>query len=270
MTEPMPTGLGAEEVDFEQMAAEAAVNANKPPVLEGAAIPEQFRGKSVNDLLEEIRKREEALRISEEARQRTLEEAVRRPAPPAVPPPPAPEEPKLPTKEELAAMYAEDPIAALEIYGQFVEQRITKNLSGRMAPLADAGVVAAEQVARAKYAEEFELFGSEIDKAKGMIPDKSFLANPQNWDQLIAYVRGTPGNFERLIEARNKKNADLAAAAARNAQAATSGFQSTARVTPPVRTEGDPSYHGLDETERKVAETLGQSYADFAKWKRRG
>lgn len=255
------------EVSINDVDAAAAAAAAAPKKLEGDDVPEEFRGKSVTEVAEMVQKHRDALRISEEARIKALE------ARPAVITP-APTEPAAPvqkppmTQDEFDALYETDPKAALAVFAEQQEARIMQNVDARIRNLAAGNAVSVEQSMRTKFATEFELFGDEIKAFTAKIPDKSVLASPESWEQLISFVRGKPGNIDKLIEHRVKKNTDAAAEAARAAEAAGAGFSSkTPVVTTGPRSGGDPTFYGLDETERRVADALGQSYSEYAKYK---
>jgi hypothetical protein len=184
----------------------------------------------------------EALRVSEAARLAIRDSA-------STPPPPTPpEQPKRLTREELTDLMQNDPAAALEYVHQQSVEEVTRQFE-----------------ARSRYPTEFELFGEDIQKELANIPDKSLMTNPQVWDQLVSYVRGKSGNLEKLVEHEIAKRSG----SARNDQHASAGFSvsSSARVIPESNGGGN---YGLDAIEREIADKLGQSYAEYAKWKQMG
>jgi hypothetical protein len=201
----------------------------------------------------------EALRVSEAAR-RAIRDSASTP-----PPPTPPEQPKRLTREELTDLMQNDPAAALEYVHQQSVEEVTRQFEARVGPIAASAATTVEKDARSRYPTEFELFGEDIQKELANIPDKSLMTNPQVWDQLVSYVRGKSGNLEKLVEHEIAKRSG----SARNDQHASAGFSvsSSARVIPESNGGGN---YGLDAIEREIADKLGQSYAEYAKWKQMG
>lgn len=250
--------------------------------LEGDAIPEQYRGKSVADVLKMVEATTGALRISEEAR-KTAEasrepvtrEVIREVAPAAV------VDERL-TKEQLATLFESDPISAVGYMTDIAAKDATRQVEARLAPLAIGAANNAEAAAKAQFKDEFELFGPEIKEMTALIAKnpggKEYLGTPAAWEQAISYVRGKTENLEKLIAHRVAKTSTAAAEAARIAQEGRTGYSPT-----PTRGSADagkvvgsiPDSAGLDETQRKIADTfiaqgVFKSYAEYAKWDKLG
>lgn len=254
--------------DFEAMETERQAKETAPAVITGDDIPEQFRGKSAKEIAETADRSMKALRISEEARLAALEARANTPAPVA-PVASVDNGPQELTEEEFDALYEEDPKRALRIAAERIAMTTERNVLARMAPLQQGQRASAEQAARQKYADEFEALGKEIDAVVAKIPNPQYLSNPGAWDEVISYVRGQ--NIDKIVEMRMAKASASSEAAARAAQQMNTGFSATRPVAPAASIGGsDPSHHGLDDTERKVADTLNQSYAEFARWKKMG
>lgn len=255
------------EVTIDDVIAAENAERAQPLKLDGEDVPEEIRGKSPAEIADMVRRHQEALRISEDARLKALESRPAVVTPPAAPP--APEPVKTMTQEEFDALYESDPRAALQVYAELQEKRIMQNVEARISSLAGGTASSIETAMRERYKDEFELFDNEIKTLAGQVPDKALLANPQAWEQLISFVRGKPGNFEKLLEHRTQKTTAAAADAARQTQVTDSGFSSKGSVAPTgPKGSGDLTHYGLDETERMVADKLGISYADYAKQKR--
>jgi hypothetical protein len=264
MTAPATVAETQVPLDADPGAA-SAVPAPKPEEikLEGDLIPENLRGKTVADALTEANRLKEALRISEEARQNTQRQfdlAIRAPAP-AAPPPPAPEVEY--TEEQLAEMHSTDPIKFTTYLTQRAIRQAERNLEARLGPLFQGTANATEATARTKYATEFKLFGDQIESIISQLPGgKAQMANPQAWDDLIALVRGRPGNFEKVMQ----HNSD-AALAAQLASAQEAERLRSAHTVPSVVRGGAPSSPAqLDATQLEIADKLGLSPQEYVTW----
>jgi hypothetical protein len=243
MERSMPDDMTIDE--YEARTAEAEKPEDKPDP-----------SKELNEKLERTM---EALRISEAAR---LASANNAPAPVA---PVEPDPPKQYTREELAELLQSDPTAALEYVHQQAVQTVTRNFESRIAPVTSSAVASVEREARQRFATEFELFGDDIKKELDQIQDPSVMTNPQAWEQLVSYVRGKSGNFEKYIDREITKRAG----GAREAEAASAGFSATASARSGNAGNSGGNY-GLDATQREIADKLGISYADYTKWDKVG
>lgn len=253
MTEPRSVSLD----DLEQVedTQQPSLDLSKP--LDGEGVPEEIKGKSVADLFAEAKRLSEALRMSEQARLSAVA-----PAPVAATPPPA--EPKELTDEEIRAIYDEDPLKAVEIKQAQLLRKMEKQYEARLAPLFAGSETSAEQNARQKYQDEFALFGDEIKTVIDNIPNRAILSQPGTWDDIISYIRGKSGNFEKLADARYEKQRQNAVGAARQVQEGLTGFQ--VRPGPSEISTGKVSAANLDKTQLEIAEKLGMSVEDYVKW----
>jgi hypothetical protein len=211
---------------------------------------------------------QEALRISEEARKRA--EVLRAPA---VEEKEEKEEPEL-TTEQLNELYKDNPMAAIEKMLVKRDKMMERNFSSRLSALTAGTAGTAREMAEKKYADEFRLFGKEIDAFVATLPQaEQRLSNSKAWDDLIAFMRGQPGNFEKLMKDREEKNKAAAAAAAQANERAAAGAHTASTIRAPS-SSGDAST--LDETEREIARTLNpnmkpeDAYADYIKWRKVG
>lgn len=208
---------------------------------------------------------EEALRISEEGRRRTEDTlrtaglATQRKA----------EEPEL-TEEQLAELFQKEPIKAIAYMQTKANKAIEDNIAKRLDPLISGGATGARELTRAKYPDEFQLFEKEISAMlDNPAISKSAMNQPKAWEDLIFYVRGQPGNMEKLIELRTGRERGKAADDARTAQAAAAGAHTRSDVRPPVMSVGAD----LDDTEREIARTINagldpeEAYAEYKKWR---
>lgn len=241
-------------------------------------IPEAYRGKSMKDIIaiaEGARSQmNESTRAAQEAReaaQRAAELAGRQP-------PPKVEEPKELTREEMKALYDEDPFKALEIMENQLLNRVNRHVEDRIAPLTDGTMSSAEQWARQEYADEFELFG---DKIKGMvdsIPNKQVFSTKKGWEDAVAYVRGQKGNFEKLVEHRADKSNREEGASARERERGNAGFSGRSTVASSSRRDTSSSTRqdaDMGDEERQIAQRFindgtFKDMAEYRKWQRMG
>lgn len=214
----------------------------------------------------------EALRISEEARKEAISRAAQRtesaPAPQAAP------------RASARELYTDEQLAELaEQHGVVAAIRAAQNQVLRMAEetyapflqgVQGGAVSSAEQHALVRYPLEFELFGDEIREFARNMPDKSMLATADGWANLVAYVRGRDANLDKYVErkAAVKKEGPSTAQAEQRRTAGFSAAPAAASARPSAADIAGGGTHGLDDVERKVADTMGISYADYAKYKR--
>lgn len=260
-----PTGVHVtlEEVEAQTAAVKAA--GEKPDLskirLEDG-VPDEFKGKTVVEVMQMTTGALASLKVSE-ARRLELES---RPQQQTVVAPPEPKpEPEL-TKDQLRALYESDPMAAIEYQGAQAERRAIANLEKRILPLIAGSANSAEDSARRKYPDEFALFGPDIVKIIDQVPDKGILSQSKTWDDLIAYVRGQPANFDKLIahKAAGGRTVEQQRAEAHAAQVAAAGVTIRSTITAPVLAIGE---EGLDSLELEIAKGLDMSPADYKLWK---
>lgn len=261
----MTSPAGPETVDLE---TQEPPEPPAPPeldkiMIDGEAVPEDLRGKTVAEIVARTKALSDSLRLSEQARKQaelTAETALRHPAAPPPPPPPAPKEL---TEEELAELHQSDPIKAIRVMQDQAIRIAEQNLEHRLRPLFSGTASSVESAARVKYADEFQLFGDQISQVVAQVTDKSAFSRPEAWDDLISLVRGRPGNLERIIEHRNgAAAAQQQAEAARRAQADGIGFSGTEARMSRVPT----SAAALDPTQREIADKLGLTPEEYVKW----
>lgn len=212
----------------------------------------------------------EALRISEEARARA--EAAIRPIPSAPPSAPPPDADENLTDDQLNNIIETKGMAAAVRAVQMQTLKIgNRHIETRLSGLASAGAQSAENAACAKYALEFSLFKDEIDAVVKNVPDRAALNSPENWDNLVAYVRGKEGNIQKYIAKLGESTSAAAETAAREAQRAIAGVHTpSGGPTSGAVVPGADGFYGLDGIEREIADKLGRDYKDYATWKRVG
>lgn len=247
--------------ELEAISTQAAPETPAPPAavdyntikVEGDSVPESFRGMSAAQVVERAARLEEALRISEQARQTSSA-----PSAPQVQTPVQDDVPQL-SKEKLLEMLEKDPAEAIAMVGWIAKQQAIKEFEQRMAPLHNNSRSSAEFQARQQYAEDFEALGDEI-KALAAQTNPAVLSSPEAWDSIVKYARGA--NIEKLLAHRAKKS-----------QAANQAEQINLLDVPRVPKVNTPpsatvDSHGLDATALKVCEVMGLSPADYKKWSR--
>lgn len=236
-------------------------------VLNDEAIPENLRGKSVQEMLAHARSVEEALRLSEQGRQQALilaQTASQRGGDAPKPEPAQPPEPQV-TAEQVAAAFQEDPAKGVELMQRMNEQAITRaaqQFSARLEPMMAGAVSAVEAEARRRYPDEFELYKEEIKEVLGQLPDKRVMSTDRSWDDMVAYVRGK--NPMKLFDHLNTKEAAKRAREAQEAQVAGIGFQSTGGSRPPAA----PTGPAMDATTEEICRVMGLTKEEYIKWSR--
>lgn len=260
-----PTGVGASSVSLDEMEQQLNEQQQDKSIdlsqvkLDGDDVPDDLKGKSVKEIIEQLKGTGEALRMSEAARLQGTQQ-------PQVQPQPQPEpEPEELTQDQIREMYEQDPVKAIEAMNAQAARRAEKNFEARIKPLIEGSAAQVEAAARVKYAEEFELFGAEISSLIQSYPQaKALLANPKAWDDLVAIVRGRPGNFERLVERKMQKMSGATPEAARAEQRQAAGFTAsgTARSKP---AQGGVQ---LDPLQEEIRLKMGHTVEEYIKWMR--
>lgn len=244
---------------------------------DGEDVPEAYRGKSVSEII----------RIAETARTtmnesvtaaRTAAEAARdaaaamgnrRDEPPAPPP-------KELTREEIKALYDEDPMAALDVIQEQAMRRVSQHVEERIAPLTSGTMSAAENWAKQEFPEEFELFGDKIKQMIDSVPNKQIFSGKKGWEDAIAYVRGQKGNFEKLMEHRTNKGNSDEAASARERERANAGFTGRSTTTARQREAARSADAGdMGEQEKSIAQSFidngtFKDMAEYRRWQKMG
>jgi hypothetical protein len=237
--------------------------------VDGDDVPENLRGKTARDLLNYAKSVEQALKTSESARQealilaQTASAAAGKP-PVAAPPEPKPE-PEL-TREQLRELYETDPLAAIEAMQRQALVKAESHLQARLEPLISGAGQSAEQIARTKFPEEFEVLSDEIKQMVESLPDKRMLSQPGNWEQLVTYVRGQ--HMDKMFNHRMAKATTTAAEDARREQIASAGFhgQPDQRAGSTVATSPTGKKVVWDDYTAEIARTLGMSKEDYIAW----
>lgn len=199
--QPAPGGSSTTLEEYEAAtSAPAAPPKASDFKLEGDDIPEEFRGKTAAEIAVQAKAAMSALRTSEESRL-TMKSALetRQPVPAPVVEPV--EEPVM-TREQLAELYATDPIAAMEKVTEIAEARATKNFNTRLGQMESSGMSLAENWARQEFPDEFKLFGAELSEFVKKFPAATF-STKKGWEDAVSFVRGQRGNFEKLVEHRS-------------------------------------------------------------------
>lgn len=234
--------------------------------LDGDDVPEDFRGKSVSEAIQQAARFKEALRVSEDARialknsQEALETTRRGPAPPA-PAAPTPE-PEL-NEEQLQALFEENPRKYHDYVAQQSERRIMRQLQGAIAPVVGNSADMAIRDARNRYPDEYAAFGSDIENfISTQIPDKAALAAPGAVDQMMNYLRGM--HYKKFGEyLANKNNGGLEDARSALGSQTPNGFERTPQ--PPRGNGKNKGPIQLDDTMKDIARALGVSEEDYAR-----
>jgi hypothetical protein len=260
--------IGPTSVTIDEMETAGSPKADSTAVkLEGDNIPESLRGKSVADLLEAQTRLEAALRVSESAREQQqllIRQAGSQPAVEPTPLPTIPEEKEL-TREEFAVMYEERPLDAIEKMQEQQLKRAQRIMEQRLAPLTAGTSSIAEQAARQKFGEEFEILGNEIEGViKKISGGRASLSTVDAWQDVVSYVRGQPGNFEKIIEKRATKVQARSADDARQEQINAAGFNGISSIRAPAPTRSGKE---LDSIEKQIAAELGLTEDEYKRWR---
>lgn len=271
-----PTSSGATQVTMEEMAAAEASEAAKPTdltkvVVQGDDVPEELRGKTAAEAIAYAKGLKQALGISEQSRLQAQQIAdIASRTQPVAAVVEAVVEPEL-TDEQLQTMFQEEPLKAIRAMNAKAIRDAERNVEARLAPLFSGTSASVEKQARETYKDEFALFGSEISKmveTTAQKPNgKNVLANPAFWDDMISYIRGKPGNFDKMVEAKTRKVTEVTRSAAQEDQVASVGFTD---ATPTGRARKPMTVESLDSTQREIAGVLGISLDDYVKWSKVG
>jgi hypothetical protein len=212
-----------------------------------AALPDDPRIKALS----------EALRISEEARQRQAA-AAGAPAPTVVH-----EEPEL-TDGELNKLYQENPMAAIGKMLGKREKVLLDNVNRRLSTLAESGMATARDAAMRKYPDEFRVLGKEIEDAIPRLPNPAALNSLSSWDDFISWMRGK--HLDKIIADRDERNKNKAADDAKAREANAAGGHTTSVIRAPAPTGGG----ALDPVAKEIARTLNMSEEEYITWQRMG
>lgn len=231
--------------------------------LDGDNVPELVRGKTASEAMRALDAMQTSLKASEEAR-RQAEQSYRQQGYQQQ----QQNQQGSYNREQMRELFEQDPVAAIEQMGGYLAQQLDTSLNTRLQPLTSGISSTAEAHARQQYAEDFELFGDQINQVVARLPDRSVLANKQSWDDLVSYVRGQPGNFDRIVDQRMQKQRETEAVAAREREQVTSGYAGRPR---PSGQSADAGGGELDAVQKKMAqEFIGagvfKNEQEYKKW----
>lgn len=243
---------------------------------DGDDVPEAYRGKSFSEVIK-IAETARTTMNESVAAARTAAEAARDAAAAIgtrqeAPPPP----PKELTREEIKALYDEDPMAALDVIQDQAMRRVSAHLEERIAPLTSGTMSAAENWAKQEFPEEFELFGDKIKAMIDSVPNKQIFSGKKGWEDAIAYVRGQKGNFEKLMDHRNNKGNSDEAASARERERAAAGFTGRSTTTARQREAArSADSSDMNDTEKSIAQRFiddgtFKDMAEYRRWQKMG
>lgn len=269
-------------VTMEEMEAELA-GEGKPPAnldetkAEGDEVPEAYRGKTVNQIIQIA----EAARgqMNESVKAATDAAAAATAAAASVTAGSRREEPIAPpkemTREELKALYDEDPLKAIEVIENQAMRRVEAHVEARIAPLTAGTMGSAENWAKQEYADEFELFGDKIQGMIDSIPNKQIFSTKKGWEDAIAYVRGQKGNFEKLVDHRSNKQSGNEAASARERQRESTGFTGRSTTSSNRSSSSTKDTGDMSDAERHIAQSFidngtFKDMNEYKKWQKMG
>jgi hypothetical protein len=232
--------------------------------LDSEAIPEGLRGKTLAEVIAQNEAMSNSLRLSESARI-ALEQSAARPPEPVRQPEPEPVQPQI-TREQLQEIYEKDPLEAIALINNLAIQNAARQYDTRMSQLTLGSVDSMENWARQNFDTEFKTLGPEIKSFVDSLPDKSIFASKKGWEDAVAYVRGLPGNFEKVMEA--KQGGIRTSQEARNEQIADAGFAPVSSQRSRMQLPAGE----LDPTSKKIADEFIRSgvvkdYAEYIKWR---
>lgn len=275
-TSPFGTSMTMEEIELES--GEVAPRADLDKTLaEGDDVPEAYRGKSVSDIIKiaeaartqmndsvnSARTAAEAARVAAEALGSRREEA------------PKPEAPKDMSRDELKALYDEDPLAAIQVIEDQAMRRVAQHVEDRIAPLTSGTVSQAENWARQEFPDEFELFGDKIQGMVDSIPNKQVFSSKKGWEDAVAYIRGQKGNFEKLIDHRANNDNREEASSARTRERDNAGFTGKTSVSSHRRESSSSANSGMGDDEKRIAQRFiddgtFKDMAEYIRWQKMG
>lgn len=260
-----------EDMEAQLKAAEAA--AVKPDLskitVDSDDAPDTVKGKSVAETIAQVKRLEEALRMSEQGRQQALimaQTASQRPvqvAPEARQPEP---EPQI-TAEMVAEAFAEDQGKGILLMQKMNEQtvaRYAQQFQTRIEPLLSGTMSAVEAEARRKYPDEFSIYEDEIKTTLGQVKNKSVMSDLSSWDDLVAYVRGK--DPMKLFKHYQEKERATQQQAAHEEQRQVAGISMSGGRTPTPQ----GSRVVMDEYTREICKVLQISEEDYLTWSKVG
>lgn len=268
MTGPAVDRSGPSEVGFSEMESQlqeietGKLKSNLDEIkLDAEDVPENLKGKTARDVLNYVKSVEESLRVSETARQQALATAqLASQRVGEAPKPPAPPAKKVFSKEELKEMYDNDPLAAIEAMQSQAIDIAAEHFSRRIEPMIVGSQQTAEQQARQKYPDEFEVFEKEIKEVVANLPDPGSLSNLSTWDNIVTFARGK--DYMRLVNHQAARERTKSEAAALENERNNVGFS----PGPQRRAPAPKGKVVLDATSQEIARNLGMTDEDYIKW----
>ena len=231
--------------------------------LDGDSIPEEFRGMTVDQLLQRAKGHVEVIK-----RMTVPKPDAPTPTPQPAAQPSAPEPLPQITAEQFREIYERDPVEALAVYGQVTEARMMRMFEDRLKPLVGNIGSSAEFQARQQFPDEFKLFENEIRQAAAQVPNRQALATPEGWAAIVKYVRGENDEkwFEYKMSKRSSSGSEPAVDPQRTAADATLRDMAPALEPSPTNGRGRAAkgYTGpLTEEMKDNIRVLGVSEADY-------
>lgn len=258
---PFGTSMTMEEIEKSLEEGKPSDGTKTDTKLEGDVIPESFRGKTIDEVLKDNQRLQDSLRLrdAEASTYRSALESRQQPASVA----PAADAPAELTREQIAEIYAEDPLKAIEVMNDQAIRRAEQHLAVRLGSIEQGTISAAEAQARAKYPDEFELFGDDLIKFKNQMPNQGIFATTKGWEDMISYIRGQDGNIDKLIAKRtgNLRTSNTA----REQERSSAGFSRSPRRETPMN-----SSHQATKEQEQVAEGLGMTIDEYLRWDKVG
>lgn len=226
-----------------------------------ASFPEQFKGKSVKEIIAHAEALQRAMQISEAGRVAAMRSAQERP----IESPPIPQVKEY-TREEIVEMMQSDDanvrVQAIDIMNTQAIRKAEAQVTARFGQLVDSSISSAEIEARRMYGKEFELFGDQIADFARQLPDKSQLSNVNGWRNMVSYIRGLDGNIQKYAQAITQApDSSRNAESARAMESLSTGFSPA-----PVRNPS-PSAKPIvvDDFTREIAKQFGRDPVEYAR-----
>ena len=210
--------------------------------------------------LEALRREAAALREGLQVKSKIEAERGSQPAPQA--PAPAPQQEI--TEQALREMWDQDPVRASALMSSRIADARASNLDTRLSTMLKASTAIVEAQVASRYAEDFADYGDEIrDVVRQFAPENQ--VEPSAWDAAVQIVRGR--HMDDIVAKKMAAVLAKQGEEARAAQARNTGFSGTGRSgggRAPAAPKAD-NYHGLSPEQRRVADTIGVSYKEYAK-----
>lgn len=262
---------------LEELALEPAAAPDLTKILlSGDDVPEVLRGRSAADLLAWAKSRDEALRISEQARDdaRRMTDIATRAAPVAAPPVPIAATPKDLTEEELKELVSTNPAEAIRLAMEQTRRKTTEDFNARLGPLVSSAASSVEAQARVKYSADFAVLEPEIKEFIERIPvanRAAALGSMEAWDALISYQRGQ--HIDKVVDARLEAAITKRLGNARNGQqaAAPTNLSGGTQASVPTSDGGVVwDAYTIDILDKTFGGDTPENRLEYTKWKNKG